>query len=62
MGKPESWITLLVKTDAFTFRQVNLSGEACIILFQLGKFKQVGTQGRYDVVQVADESIVVINF
>jgi len=28
MGKPESWITWEVKTDAFEFRQAYLTGEA----------------------------------
>lgn len=43
------------------FRQADLSGENLYYLALTGKSEQVETQGKDDVVQEAEESIVVIN-
>jgi len=61
MGKPKSWITRKVRTDAFKFRQANLTGEA-----QYHPAPQVSSNKRKRKVEktwcwVADESVVVIN-
>jgi len=61
VGKPKSWITWQVRTDAFKFRRADLTGEAEYHLVTTSKPKQVETQGREEVMLGADESEVVNN-
>ncbi|QSQ08119.1 hypothetical protein H0A61_00439 [Koleobacter methoxysyntrophicus] len=60
-GKPKSWKTWQVRTDAFKFRQAGLTGESQYHPVKTGNPKQVETQGREGVVLGADEPVVVIN-
>ena len=51
VGKPESWVTWEVRTDAFKFRQADLTGEARHHpAVTVGKPKKAETQGREYVV------------
>ena len=62
MGKPESWITSQVGTDAFKTRQINLPREALSVSRE-GTIKR-GTSGNTrlnEALRVAYESVVVMN-
>ena len=62
MGKPNSWITLKVRTVGFKTRQVDLPGEA-LNVSQEDASKR-GTSGNtrlIEALRVADESVVVMN-
>jgi hypothetical protein len=60
MGKSERWLTLIVRMDGFTFRQVDLTREVCHYPLKVSPNERKHKGGRMWW-RMADESIVVMN-
>jgi hypothetical protein len=60
MGKPERWLTLIVRMDGFTFRQVDLTREVRHYPLKVSpnEWKHKGGKMWW---RMADESVVVMN-
>lgn len=62
MGKPNSWITLRVRTDGFKIRQVDLPEEVPNVSLEgASKRSTSGNARLIEALGIADDSVVVMN-